>query len=154
MNASDLREEIAIEIDSIERTLVEIAGLVRDVGEREPTAREVAAAGLFLASFYNGIENVLKRIWAFHGLPLPHGDTWHIELLKGFCDPPREGLPRLLDAPLEADLAPYRRLRHVVRHAYGFQLRWDQLRPGLAGAQAIFTQFRSRVEAHLRSLGA
>lgn len=149
MSASELREETAIECEAIERMLAEIASLRRDVAGREPTTREVAGAGLFLVSFYNGVENILKRLWLHHRMPQPTGETWHLELLKGFCEPPREGLPCLLDAALERDLPPYRRFRHVVRHTYGFQLRWDQMRPGLESARDVFQRFRARLERAL-----
>ena len=62
MTPGDLREEIAIEAEALEATLTELASLHQDVGGPGPTARELAAAGLFLANFYNGIENILKRI--------------------------------------------------------------------------------------------
>jgi hypothetical protein len=40
-----------------------------------PTVREQTAAAAFLAQFYNGIENILKRISIFYEVPLPTGDT-------------------------------------------------------------------------------
>ena len=152
MNAAELREDIALEFEAIERTLAEINALSRDVAGREPTARELAAAGLFLANVYNGIENILKRIRLFHGLPLPSGPNWHVDLFRSFCDPPEGCLPLLLAPPLDATLAPFRRLRHVVHHGYGFRFRWDQVQPGLQGATEAFRAFRTAVQQHLASL--
>jgi len=82
MNVTDLREQIAIELEAMEATLAEIASLCRDIGDRRPSTREVAAAGLFLANFYNGVENILKRLCVFHGASLPSGDTWQGRLLR------------------------------------------------------------------------
>ncbi len=152
MNLTELRDEIALEFDAIERTMAELASLSSDVAGRAPATREVAAAGLFLANFYNGVENVLKRIRLFHGVPIPSGANWHLELFKCFCDPPHEGLPLLIDRPLEARLAPYRRLRHVVHHGYGFRFQWEQIQPGLDAAACVFQEFREAVEQHLKSL--
>ncbi|MBM4041278.1 MAG: hypothetical protein FJ290_22475 [Planctomycetes bacterium] len=152
MNATELRQEIELEFDAIERTLAELASLSSDTTGRAPTTREVAAAGLFLANFYNGVESVLKRIRLFHGIPMPSGPTWHLELLKGFCDPPREGLPLLIAAPLEGKLAPYRRLRHVVHHGYGFRFQWEQIQPGIDAAASVFQELREAVVKHLESL--
>jgi len=149
MNDTELRREVEIEFGAIRRTLDEIAALCRDVAGRTPTTREVAAAGLFLANFYNGVENVLKRLWLFHGQPLPTGENWHVELLRGFCEPARPGLPQLLDAPLAEALSPYRRFRHVVHHGYGFQLRWEQMRSGMEEATGVFQRFQARVEEAL-----
>lgn len=152
MSVSDLREQIAVEFEAMERTLAEIDSLCRDVGEREPSTREMAAAGLFLANLYNGVENILKRLCLHHGAPLPSGATWHVELLNAFCSPTREGLPPVLDAGLQGDLAAYRRFRHVVHHGYGFRLEWKQMRPGLTGARDVVRRFRRAVEAHVRAM--
>lgn len=152
MNAAELREEIAIEFDALERTRAEVEGLFHDIGGREPAARELAAAGLFLSNIYNGIENILKRIRLFHGIALPSGPNWHIDLFKSFCDPPEGCLPLLLAPPLDADLAPFRRLRHVVHHGYGFRLQWDQIRPGIERAGDLLRAFRAAVHEHLASL--
>ena len=52
------------------------------LGDREPTVRERAAAGLFMADLYNGIENTLKRICRHCGVAIPSGGNWHVELAK------------------------------------------------------------------------
>ena len=61
MNLNELREQIDIERDSLAHTLAELASLERDVADREPTVRGLAAAGLFLANIYTGIENVFSN---------------------------------------------------------------------------------------------
>lgn len=152
MNGDELREEAGIEMAAIEQTLSELASLCRDVAGREPTVREVAAGGLFLANFYGGIENALKRVAAHHGYRIPAGPDWHVELSRAFGDPPQAGLPALLDRQLSADLAPFRRFRHVVYHAYGHQLKWEEMLPGIEQAADVFLRFRSGLEAYLRSL--
>lgn len=152
MNATELREEVGLELEAIERTLSEIGALARDIAGRDPTPRELAAAGLFLSNVYNGIENVLKRIRLFHGVALPSGPNWHVELFKGFCDPPQGCLPVLLTPHLEATLAPFRRLRHVIHHGYGFRLRQDQIEPGLKGVGDAYQAFKKAVVEHLASL--
>lgn len=149
MQWHDLREEVAIQVDAIELTLQEIASLHLDVAGREPTQREVAAAGLFLANFYNGIENILKRLCRFYSVALPLGDNWHIQLVQAFCQPPQSGLPVLLDDALAQSLAPYRRFRHVVYHGYGVQFRWHDLLPGIKQAAHVWSSFHLAVETHL-----
>ena len=152
MKGAELREEAAIELAAIEQALSELASLCRDVARREPTVREVAAGGLFLANFYAGIENVLKRVAASYGHRIPAGPDWHVELSRAFGDPPHAGLPVLLDRQLSADLAPFRRFRHVVHHGYGHQLKWEEMLPGIEQAPDVFSRFRSRLDSHLSSL--
>src|SRR5438876_12132670 len=114
MRTSELRREIEIEFAAIQMSVDELELLRGDIGQREPSIRELAAAGLFLANFYGGIENVLKRICRFHQVEIGRGENWHVELMKSFCDPPRQDLPLLLDQQLADDLAPYRQFRHVI----------------------------------------
>lgn len=97
MNPAQLREEIAIELDALEVTVLELLALNQDLASREPSVREKAAAAAFLAQFYNGIENILKRINRYHNVPLPTGETWHTDLFQRFCSPPHPDLPLLFD---------------------------------------------------------
>lgn len=62
MTADDLRREIAIELELIETVLQELSTLREDVADRESTVRERTAAAAFMAQFYGGIENILKRM--------------------------------------------------------------------------------------------
>jgi hypothetical protein len=142
VNADDLHDEIAVELEALEATVHELLALRQDVADREPTTREKTAAAAFLAQFYNGIENILKRISLYHSVPLPSGETWHVDLFQRFCAPPYPGLPALLDEQLASDLAPFRRFRHVVFHSYGFQLDWSRMAEGVAQADDVFSRFK------------
>src|SRR3990167_7190545 len=108
MNLKDLREEITIELELLESVIKEISFLRNVLTEREPTVREKTAAGAFMAQFYGGIENILKRISLFHSVPMPSGDNWHADLFRRFCQPPYQTLPLLFDEQLAIDMAPFR----------------------------------------------
>ena len=135
-------------------TLVELMALNRDVAKRSPTVREKTAAAAFLAQFYGGVENILKRICVYHSVLIPTGDTWHIELFQGFCLPGHPPLPVLFDQSLAADLAPYRRFRHVVFHSYGFQLDWNRMAEGMSNVEGVFLRMKARLDDYLRSLSS
>jgi hypothetical protein len=144
MTVNDLRKEVGIELDLIETVLQELARLREDLTDREPTVREKTATAAFMAQFYGGVENILKRIIRFNGVPLPTGDTWHIDLFKSFCEPPLYHLPVLFDGSSALALAPYRKFRHVVYHGYGFQLDWNRMKEGLENINAVYSQFTDR----------
>ncbi|HLA27361.1 MAG TPA: hypothetical protein VJZ49_05650 [Syntrophales bacterium] len=152
MKREELQEEIGIEIENIRITIQELNAIYRDVGKMAPTVRDKTAAAAFLAQFYNGIENVLKRITRFHGIPLPTGDTWHVDLFRRFCVPPMHPLPLLFDESLASELAAYRKFRHVVHHGYGFQLEWERMDEGIRHVDDIFMRFQERLEAYMRNL--
>lgn len=75
MTTGELEEEISIELDLIESTVQELLSLKRDLADREPSVREKTAAAAFVAQFYSGIENILKRITRLKSVPLPKGDS-------------------------------------------------------------------------------
>ena len=152
MNADELKADIAIEFDALRQVVNELEALRRDVAGREPTVREKTAAAAFLAQFYSGLENILKRLSRFHGVELPAGENWHLDLFKRFCPPGQPPLPKLFDEALARQLGPFRRFRHVVHHGYGFQIEWDRMREGLDQVNAILAAFRERAADHLSKL--
>ena len=154
MNPAELCEEIAVELEALEATVNELLALQRDVALREPTVREKTAAAAFLAQFYNGIENILKRISRYHNVPLPTGETWHIDLFQRFCPPSHPDLPALFDEALASALAPYRRFRHVALHGYGFQLDWGRMAEGVANVQDVFSQLKATLSDYLETISA
>ena len=149
MTAEELKAEIAIEFDALQQVVNELESLRSDVAGREPTVREKTAAAAFLAQFYSGLENILKRLSRFHSVELPAGENWHLDLFKRFCPPGQRPLPTLFDEALARQLGPFRRFRHVVHHGYGFQIEWDRMREGLDQVAAILVVFRERVATHL-----
>ena len=152
MTGDELREEAGIELELLENIVRELASLRSDVGTREPSVREKTAAAAFMAQFYGGVENILKRISRFYGVPIPTGDTWHVDLFKRFCKPSQDSLPALFDAALAAAMAAYRKFRHVVYHGYGFQLDWRRMQEGMANIEHVFLQFKSALEDYLQTL--
>lgn len=152
MTSEELREEIAIELENIETVLHELSTLYEDVKGREASVREKTAASAFLAQFYSGIENILKRMSHFHNVPLPSGEMWHVELFKRFCEPSFPSLPVLFDELLSSDLAPYRKFRHVVLHGYGFQLDWVRMIEGIENVNDVYLHFKVILEKCLESL--
>jgi hypothetical protein len=152
LKADNLQEEILIQLEAMAIVVDELLALQQDVTSREPTLREKTAAAAFLAQFYNGIENILKRISNFQDIPLPIGETWHVELFQRFTFPSHPGLPVLFDDELADSLAPYRRFRHVVFHSYGFQLEWDKMAGGVNGVSNVFNQFQASLSAYLATV--
>lgn len=152
MTVQELHKEISIELELIETTLKEISTLKIDIADREPTVREKTAAAAFIAQFYGGIENILKRISRFNSVPLPTGDTWHVELFKRYCEPSYKPLPVLFDKSLSLAMASFRKFRHVVYHGYGFQLDWERMKEGIENIKDVFNRFKIMLFDYLQTL--
>lgn len=152
MKSEELREQIAIELELMEATVQELLAIRRDAANRQLTVREKTAAAAFLAQFYNGVENILKRIGYFYNIPLPTGDSWHVDLFRQFCFPSKHPLPALFDEPLASAIAPFRKFRHAVYHSYGIQLEWSRMSAGVAEVEDVFLEFQSRLSTYLQTL--
>jgi len=161
MNLENLIEEIDIEFESLETIVTELLKLRQEVGNEIPSIRDLTAASAFLAQFYNGIENILKRFYRFFKKALPKGADWHITLFRSFCEPPdgklpllfsKEKLPLLFSKELEPRLVSFRKFRHVVHHGYGFKLDWEILKPGIDAVHDIFNEFKKTVRKVLAGL--
>jgi hypothetical protein len=144
VTGEELKAEIAAEFDLLRQVVVEVNDLRRDLAGREPSVREKTAAAAFLAQFYSGIENILKRLSRFHQVGLPGGDNWHFELFKRFCSAGPAQLPQLFDESMERRLGAFRRFRHVVHHGYGFQIEWNRMGEGLDQAGLILETVTGR----------
>lgn len=152
MTPDELKEEVNIELELIETVLQELSLLRKDIADSEPTVREKTAAAAFIAQFYGGVENILKRINYFYDIPLPTGDTWHIDLFKRFCEPPHKPLPVLFRGTLELLMPPYRKFRHIVYHGYGFQLDWNRMKEGMENIDEVLSIFKAILLDYLQTL--
>lgn len=152
MNAAELRAEAAVEFELLGQVIDELVALRHDVAGREPTLRERAAAGAFLMQFYNGVENLLKRISKQNGVPLPAGQDWHADLFRRYCNPPVAPLPLLFEDDLASEMKQYLAFRHIVRTGYGVILDWEKMRVGLERVGSVFERFRAAVTEYLARL--
>ena len=145
MTLAELREEISIELEFMGTMVKESTALLHDLSGRDPSVREITAGAAFLAQFYSGVENILKRIHRYHDIAMPTGDSWHAEIFKRFCKPSFYPLPVIFDEKLGTDLLPFRKFRHVVYHGYGFQLDWDRMKEGLEKVENVYNRFSATI---------
>jgi hypothetical protein len=77
----ELRNQIQFELGQLRQLLSESREIIEACRREEPSGANRWALGAVLHAFYNGIENILKRISAFYdGKPEKTGQ-WHIDLL-------------------------------------------------------------------------
>ncbi|MGB7591871.1 MAG: hypothetical protein WCD04_03315 [Terriglobia bacterium] len=122
-----LREQVALERGQLHRLLDVHCPLLAKCAVSPPNDIELSALAAMLHSFYSGIENIFKRTTLELGDPMPDGESWHKELLDGMTQPTGNRKP-LLSPGLRGQLKEYMEFRHVFRHAYTFNLRWDRMK--------------------------
>ena len=77
----ELRKEIATERRYLHRELHGYKPLLEKCRMQAPDMIESTALGALLHSFYNGLENIFKRIAMACDGALPEGGLWHRRLL-------------------------------------------------------------------------
>ncbi len=127
MNHDRLKEEILIELQDMSIIVDDLNHLISETQLTEPSHIQKAAASSFVAQFYSGVENILKRISKYNNINLPKGDNWHIELFNRFCYTEDTNLPELFDDYLKEELINYRKFRHFVYHGYSNKITWERL---------------------------
>ena len=118
--------KIEFEISQIDMLLDETSPLLKLAQNKIPDTIETAALGLFLQSFYNGIENIIKFIMAEKYDKLPSGIKWHKELLD-LCFIEIEGSRTLFSEKIKNVLDDYLRFRHFVRNTYSYKIKWERM---------------------------
>jgi len=111
-----LIDEINIDIDSMTIIANDVEFLIDEVGNSSPTNIHKTALGGMAAQFYNGIENILKRIHKSSNIALPKGEDWHLVLLERFASDSMFDLPIKLSKDLLEKITDYRRFRHYFFH--------------------------------------
>jgi len=145
MKRSDLtllKVEIESDVADLEFIVAEIQAIQKDIGSAIPTHRDKAALGSFLHSFYNGIENVLKRLAEEVDDSVPVGEEWHRALLRRMEKKVENIRPQVLRSRTVEVLEPYLGFRHFFRHSYTFEVNWQKLKPLAENIALVFREFQ------------
>ena len=145
-----LRKQVALERQELQRLLETHRPLLVKCAGTPPNAIELSALAAMLHSFYNGIENILKRIAAEIDGRVPVGEFWHRELLETMTQP-NTARPAAISESLAERLGEYLEFRHVFRHAYTFDLRWEKMRSLVQGCQNTLASFEAELDVFLRA---
>lgn len=148
MFSEEQLEPIRIEIDSIQTVLNEISAIITEYPDREPDIRGKAALASFIAQFYNGIENIMKRIMKINGRALPKGENWHAELFNLFVGQGAPGFPVLFSEQEALVFKKLRKFRHIVYHGYSFRLEYELMKNNVEGLQDSFNMFIQNLKAN------
>ena len=121
-----LRKQIAVERELLGRLVEDHQPLLLKCRSSEPDRIELSALAAMLHGLYNGEENIFKREKIELDEELPGGGDWHAKLPEKMTHPGAHR-PALITPALARRLKGYLEFRHVFRHAYAFQLRWDRM---------------------------
>jgi hypothetical protein len=145
-----LRKQVAVERELLRQHLEDHAPLIHKCRSSAPDRIELSALGAMLLSFYNGIENIFKRVTVELGQDLPQAEAWHKDLLERMT---REGpgRPAVISSELAQSLEDYLRFRHFFRSAYSFQVEWERMSNLVAEAQDVLCRLETELDAFLKA---
>ena len=147
--------------DALATTRVDLAQLAAraeafraGTSARTPSDIEVYGAGALLHGIYNTLERLMERVARDLNSGPPAGPDWHRLLLRSMAlDKPGHRPPLLGDAAVAA-LGRYLGFRHLFRHLYVLDLRWDEVRlllDGLAPLHRDVDRDLARFDAFLEA---
>jgi len=121
-----LWEDVLDEQEAIEEAIDRMLKIKNSFDPHKKDYCTEPAMGVYLMNFYNGIENIIKRISKEYYLTIPKGESWHKELLQLTYNPPNTKIP-LFTKEIIAKLHSYRSFRHRFISGYGFQLKAEKM---------------------------
>ena len=122
---------------------------IKEIKSCEATEINTAALAVYLMNFYNGIENIMKRIAKDYYENMPKGADWHKDLLKRSCS--RNGKKALFSKETTDRLYDYLTFRHYFVHGYGFKLKWAEMKALADNAEALWMDIKSQLAEFMSS---
>lgn len=122
----ELKEDVLDEQNAVDETVARLLKAKENFNPQKQDNLTEPAMGTYLMNFYNGIENILKRISKEYYSIMPTGNSWHKELLNLSCNAP-EGKIAIFDQGIVERLVSYRNFRHRFISGYGFQLKGEKM---------------------------
>ena len=138
MTEQQLKDYCEAEFENIDTVLSEIFSVIKDVNSDYSTV-ERAAIAAFLHNFYNGVENILKRILLAKKIEINNTPTWHKDVLTISFE------KGIIDDDLFNTLLEYLSFRHFFVHAYSFNLNWVALKPLVENLKDPLKVFKSSI---------
>jgi len=145
-----LKIKVLFEISQIAKLLDSHKPLLDLCRIRTPDLIEISAAAMFLHSFYNGIENILRLIVKVYDDKLPNDNKWHIELLgRAFVS--NQNRKNVFRKEILEKMEEYLKFRHFVRHSYGFQLEWERMEDLIIDINDIWKIIEEDIDNFIKS---
>jgi hypothetical protein len=145
-----LREQVAVEREQLHRLLESYRPLLEKCAASPPNDVELSALAAVLHSFYNGIENIFKRIAEELDGQSRRGEFCHRELLDSMSQP-GTGRSAVISQSLVDSLDSYLDFRHFFRHAYILNLRWDRMRTLVLGCEETLKLLEDELDGFLQA---
>lgn len=144
-----LKELVDTELNNLERLSKEMNEFLSGSKEEKSTI-EIRAAGSILHDFYCGIEKIFERVATVMDNHVPFGMNWHTDLLLQMGKTIEGIRDRVISEKLIKNLKEFLRFRHLFRRLYGFELKWDRIKPLCTELEDVLTDFKKEIEGFFK----
>jgi hypothetical protein len=141
------------ELKNLDALVAEAAEILQNLSGK-PSKTIIRACAGILHDFYTGIEKIFERIASEIDGGVPRGYDWHLQPLQRMLAPVPDARPQVIDASLGEELDELMRFRHVFRHQYGFQLRWQLVKDLADRMPEVHRRFGEQIHAFAQWLRA
>ena len=146
-----LVEQINFELDQIRQLLAESGEIIEASRSQAPSAANRWALGAVLHAFYNGVENIFRRISAaYDGKPEKDGQ-WHIDLLTQMNEANAKR-NAVISGDLLNILKKYLGFRHLFRSIYTHELKWEPMTELVFGLESTAAVFELEIQHFCASI--
>lgn len=139
-----LKEYCESEFENIDIIIKEIGELLLKAPDLNKI--ELVALGTFIHNFYNGIENILKRIFQYKNIILKDAPGYHKFLLKKAKE------ESIINDALCNSLYKFLTFRHFFIHGYSFMIELDKLRILVDNIENTYKNFKLVIHDYINSL--
>ncbi len=140
---AELVQSIAAEKEHIAATL---KALNKTLRRKRRGFAELAAIATCLHNSYNGIENLLKRVFKHMKISLPDSPTSHKDILSQAVE------TGIISQELAGSLDEYRTFRHFFVHGYGILLSEAPMQPLAQNLPEVWERFERELDTFVTSL--
>jgi len=137
---ANIKEIIYAEMENITKVLIELEK-VKDRPNKELVV--LVGIGAYLQNIYTGMENVLKQLLSYKGIPIPDTPTWHKDLLNLAVE------YDFITKETADKIGRYLFFRHFFSHAYGFLLDEMKLNPLMNSVSSLYSEFKEEIDNSL-----
>ena len=144
------KKKIDIEIYQMDKN-INVHNFLFDLckSEEEPNVEIKDSAGMFLHSFYNGIENIASTILKDIGEDISKDFQWHTNLLNKIFNS-TEDRPAILKDEYKEQLKKYMSFRHRIRHTYSYNVDWDDAKPLVEGSIELWENIKNDIHNFMK----
>ncbi len=141
-----LKALIDDELISLARIVKETQNTLKELGETPPRQLEMNGLAAYLHQYYTAIESIFRRIALQIDGYLPIGERSHLDLLEQMAQDIANVRTALIEPQQYLILKDYLNFSHFFRHAYGYQLRWQELHLKLVMMPEAFEKLRQSID--------